>query len=210
MESIYIEVREGDVLKFPADTLALKYAQDFYGADLAVYQKLSKSGRQPASLPRIDGFKLVDTAGVLAVDRVLFVGVAPLHQFGYQEIREFGRRALTALAGQVPQVEHLALTIHGAGYGLDELEAFESELAGVVDAIVTRDCPANLRRVSFVERNKGRAERLREALAEIFPRGASVTWRRGGAIQGNAPERRVQLRGKAACLRRHAFRRVHG
>lgn len=168
---VHIEVQEGDILKFPADVLALKYAQDLHGADLAVYQRLSAAGRQPTSLPRVSGFKFVDAKGVLAADAALFVGVEPLRQFGYQEIREFGRKVLVSLAGQAPNIEHIALTIHGPGYGLDESEAFESELAGVIDAIVTRDCPANLRRVSFVERNPGRAGRLREALGEIIPNG---------------------------------------
>ena len=168
---VRIEIQEGDVLRFPADVLALKYAQALYGADSAVYERLSEIGREPSSLPRVNGFKLVDTKGAIAADIVLFVGVVPLYQFGYQEIREFGRKVLVSLAGQAPQIEHVALTIHGPGYGLDEVEAFESELAGIVDAIVTRDCPAKLRRVSFIERNPGRAERLREALDELIPRG---------------------------------------
>jgi hypothetical protein len=169
--SVRIEVQKGDVLKFPADVLALKYAQDLYGADLAVYERLSEAGREPPSLPEVNGFKLIDTEGAIEADNVLFIGVVSLYQFGYQEIREFGRKVLVSLASQAPQVEHLALTIHGPGYGLDEEEAFESELAGVVDAIVTREFPANLRRVSFIERNAGRADRLQEALEKIIPRG---------------------------------------
>jgi hypothetical protein len=168
---VRIEVQEGDVLGFPADVLALKYAQALYGADLAVYKRLSAAGRGPSSFPNLNGFKLIDTKGAIAANGVLFIGVVPLHQFGYQEIREFGRKVLVSLAGQAPQIEHLALTIHGPGYGLDEAEAFESELAGVVDAIVTRDCPVNLRRISFIERNPGRAGRLRKALDAIIPRG---------------------------------------
>lgn len=168
---VRIEVQEGNVLQFPADVLALKYAQDLYGADSAVYKRLSEAGHEPSSLPDLNEFKLIVSQGAIAADIVLFIGVVPLYHFGYQEIREFGRKVLVALADKAPQIEHLALTIHGPGYGLDEVEAFESELAGVVDAIVTRDCPANLRRVSFVERNPGRVGRLREVLNAIIPRG---------------------------------------
>jgi|SRR4051812_2817619 len=168
---IRIEVHQGDVLRFPADVLALKYAQALYGADLAVYEKLSDIGHQPDPLPEVARFKLVRTQGAIAAKAVLFVGVVRLSQFGYQQIREFGRNVLVSLAGQAPLIEHLALTIHGPGYGLDEVEAFEAEVAGVVDAIVTHDCPANLKQVSFVERNPGRADRLREALAELIPGG---------------------------------------
>ena len=173
-------MQQGDALKFPADVLALKYAQDLYGADRAVYEKLSAAGHEPDSLPRVNGFKLVRTQGAIAAEAVLFVGVVPLHEFGYQQIREFGRKVLVSLAGEVPQVTHLALTIHGPGYGLDEAEAFESELAGVVDAITTRDCPVNLTHVSFIERNPGRVERLREVLAELIPGG--ILSRDGGEV----------------------------
>src|SRR5262249_43636317 len=68
-------------------------------------------------------------------------------------------------------VRHLALTIHGPGYGLDEIEAFESELAGVADSVSSGRCPANLERVTFVERNPGRVQRLQEVLGEILPDG---------------------------------------
>ena len=168
---IRIEVQEGDALRFPADVLALKYAQALYGVDLAVYRELVDSGRKPISLPKANGFKLIETQEIFGAELVLFIGVVPLYQFHYQQIREFGRKALTSLAREAPQIEHLALTIHGPGYGLDEVEAFESELAGVVDAIVTRECPANLKRVSFVEWDPGRAERLRDVLDELIPGG---------------------------------------
>jgi hypothetical protein len=55
------------------------------------------------------------------------------------------------------------LTLHGAGCGLDELEAFESEIAGVVDSIRTLDFPERLSEILFVEGNPGRAMRLRKA-----------------------------------------------
>lgn len=169
---IRIEVQQGDVLDFPADALVLKYAQALYGADLAVYQYLEEAGRKPATLPRTGEVELIHTRGLLKPELVLFVGVVPLLRLGYRQIREFGYRALASLVNQALRVEHVALTIHGPGYGLDEVEAFESELAGVVNAISARDCPANLRRVSFVERNPGRAERLREVLHDLIPGGA--------------------------------------
>jgi hypothetical protein len=189
---IRIEVLEGDALTFPADVLALKYAQDFYGADAAVYRKLSAAGLQPAALPFVNGFRMVPTEGAITPAMVLFVGVVPLHLFDYEKIREFGRRVLVSLAGQAADVEHLALTIHGPGYGLDEIEAFESELSGVIDAIVTHDCPRNLKRVSFVERNPGRAERLRNVLAELIPKG--VLGARGIHLDGIGEQPRETLR----------------
>src|SRR5829696_3623905 len=168
---IRIEVQEGDVLEFPVDVLALKYAQSLYGADLTVYGLLSESGRKAIPLPKVNGFKLVSTEGIIVPERVLFVGVPPLHEFGYQQIREFGRKILASLAGQAPLTRHLALTIHGPGYGLDEVEAFQSAVAGVLDAIDNDDYPADLIRISFVERNHGRSERLKDVLGELIPGG---------------------------------------
>jgi hypothetical protein len=168
---IRIEVQEGDVLDFRADVLALKYAQSLYGADLAVYELLSQSGRNTLPLPKVDGFKLISTEGIMTPERVLFVGVPPLGGFGYQQIREFGRKVLVSLADQAPLTKHLALTIHGPGYGLDEVEAFQAEVAGVLDAIATCDYPADLVQISFVERNHGRSERLKDVLDELIPGG---------------------------------------
>jgi hypothetical protein len=167
---IHVEVRQGDVREFPADVLALKHAQDLYGADLAVYECLSEAG-SPPELPGLNEIELVTTEGAIGSRTVLFVGVPPLRKFGYRQIREFGRKVLLSLAIELPQVRHVALTIHGPGYGLDEAEAFESELAGVLDAIGTNDCPVTLERISFVERNRGRVERLQAALIELIPKG---------------------------------------
>jgi hypothetical protein len=205
-DKVHIEVQEGNALEFPADVLALKHAQSLYGVDLAVYERLNKLGQKPSSLPKINGFELLGTKGFLGAEAVLFVGVVPLREFGYQQIREFGRTVLVSLAGQTPNIEHLALTIHGPGYGLDEVEAFESELAGVVDAIVTGDCPVHLDRVSFVEQNPGRAERLQEALNEVIPGG--VIDRNQGRLLDTLGERRkdtLRTAGYTSAAKPHVF-----
>jgi hypothetical protein len=114
---------------------------------------------------------LFETNGLMPSSQVLLLGVPPLHQFDYPQIREFGRKVLVHLADQISRVRHLALTIHGPGYGLDEIEAFESELAGIADSVSSGHCPVDLARVTFVERNPGRVQRLQEVLGEIFPDG---------------------------------------
>jgi hypothetical protein len=55
MGRVLVEVQQGDVLSYSADVLALKYAQDLYGADLAVYNRLSESTRMSISLPSVGG-----------------------------------------------------------------------------------------------------------------------------------------------------------
>jgi hypothetical protein len=167
---IVISVVHGDVLEFDADVLALKYAQALYGADRAVYERLSGT-KAELRLPKISGFTFIETHGLIEARHVLFVGVKPLREFGYAEIREFGWKTLVSLAGEAPNTRHLALTIHGPGYGLDEVEAFESELAGIVQAVTHSDLPKHLTEISLVERNLGRASRLTTSLKRILPDG---------------------------------------
>ncbi|HYV03099.1 MAG TPA: hypothetical protein VFB82_00835 [Blastocatellia bacterium] len=168
---ITLRVVTADALDFEADVLALKYADSLYGVDKQAYERLDL-GCSSIKLPKLHGFTLHDKTASIVPRKVLFVGVQPLRQFGYAEIREFGRKVLASLAGEAPNTRHLALTIHGPGYGLDEIEAFESELAGVVEAINSGDFPDVLEAISFIERNPGRAERLRGALKRLVPVGS--------------------------------------
>lgn len=190
---IRFEVRDGNVLEFVADVLALKHAQALYGVDLAVYERFSGAGYQVDPLPALGTSRLIPSRGLLGAGSVLFVGVEPLRQFGYQEIREFGREVLVALVATEPPVRHLALTIHGPGYGLDEGEAFESEMAGIFDAISSEQIPAQLSRISFVERNPSRATRLRELLEDLVP-GGVIRREAGQATRDLGESSKVTLR----------------
>lgn len=167
--AISIDVVEADALDFSADVLAIKYAQQHYGVDRAVAERLGQEYLNlTEALPKVRGFRYLQSRQLIAASNVLFVGVKPLREFGYSDIREFGRKVLESLAGEAPQTVHLALTLHGAGYGLDEKEAFESEIAGLMDAIISGDFPPSLTRISIVERNPGRAGRLQQLLAQLI------------------------------------------
>jgi len=171
-KSIVVEVVEADAFDFQADVLVLKYAQARYGVDAAVSVELEGKGIPANELtPAVGGFRLHTSDGAVAAQHVLLLGVVVLTEFEYREIRDFSRRALTVLAGALPSAKHLALTLHGAGYGLDELESFDAEVAGLVDAVRSSDCPPSLTRVSIVERNPGRAARLSERLTALLPEG---------------------------------------
>src|SRR5512142_3004574 len=112
---IGIVVEHGDALAIQADVLALKYANTLYGVDRAVADALVLAGHVPditERLPKPSEFYVTTTGGAIAASNVLFVGVGPLYQFGYGEIRAFARKALEALAGESPHAVHVALTIH--------------------------------------------------------------------------------------------------
>lgn len=168
--SLDISISVGDALNFTADILALKYAQRLHGLDRAVCLQLEGSGIS-FLLPKLSGYTLVETLGAIEASMVLFVGVKPLREFQYAEIRQFAQKALSSLAAENSDVRHLALTLHGPGYGLDEIEAFESEVAGIVDAVESGNIPAKLETVTFVEQEEGRARRLSAALKRLIPSG---------------------------------------
>lgn len=169
---ISIVVEHGNALEFDADVLVLKYANALYGVDRAAVEALtSKVPDVGARLPKPAGYYIAPPTDAVAASRVLFVGVGPLRQFGYGEIRNFARKALASLAGEMPRARHVALTMHGAGYGLDESEAFESEVAGLLDSIASGDVPVDLAKISIVEQNAGRAERLKVLLDRLLPSG---------------------------------------
>lgn len=169
---IQIEVVEGDAVMFRADVLALKYAQARYGVDETVADLLRLAGLRGSEITApLDEYRFVSSRGCLNADHVLIVGVETLYEFGYREIREFGRRVLASSANEAPTIRHIAATIHGVGYGLDEIEAFESQIAGFMDAIVGSDIPRDLERISVVEHNPDRVERLQDVLTSLVPSG---------------------------------------
>jgi hypothetical protein len=164
-----IQILEGDALEVSADVLVLKYAQRLYGVDELAVNRLEAGGFQIRErLPRPGEFMLIDTMGHLGAPKVLFAGVVTLRTFGYEGIRGFAKLALTSLAETMPGASHVALTLHGADYGLDESEAFHSEVAGLIDAVESGDCPNGLRRLTIVELNAGRAHRLQQQLTTLM------------------------------------------
>ncbi len=195
-----IRVQQGDAMEFGADILVLKHAQALYGVDQLVVDRLEATGPSLSGiLPKPGGFKLIDAQGRLGAKAVLFVGVVTLRAFEYTAIREFAARALTALAGAAPEAAHVALTLHGPGYGLDESEAFRPELAGLLDAIQSGDFPHTLKRITFVERNAGRAIRLQELLRTLGPIGSTL-----GGSPGNSAAELEPLRSAGAQSRAKA------
>jgi len=57
---------------------------------------------------------------------------------------------------------------------LDEIEAFESEIAGLIEAISQDKFPKNLKKIIIAEKYRSVAENLKQALRELLPQGAVV------------------------------------
>jgi len=204
---VTIKIVDGDALLFPADVLALKYAQSLYGVDAAVVERLIDNGQDILHLlPKTSGFKLLDSHDAISAQSVLFIGVKPLRQFGYQEIREFARKVLTSLAGAAPGTKHVSMTIHGPGYGLDEAESFEAELAGIFDAVSSGDIPEALHHITIIDRNHGRANRLNELLCRLLPDGRiAIDGKRALEHLGQALTDRLQTAGYTSATKPNIF-----
>jgi hypothetical protein len=152
--------------------LVLKHAQQLFGADA---KAVELAGLDRSKLPPPGNYQVVSRPSGIAAELLVFIGVNPLYDFGYADVRDFGHRALSTTASARPRTRTIALTIHGAGLGLDEIEAFDSEVAGILDAIHDRDVPHSLERVVFVEVYARRAERLKSRLDEVLGPGAVVS-----------------------------------
>lgn len=166
--TVDLRVEQADALEFHADVLVLKYAQEPYGVDRNAQVRLTLAGR-PARLPVTGDSTILDGTGAVGSDQVLFIGVERLEHFGYAQMRAFARRALQLLARDAAQARRVAMTLHGAGYGMDEAEAFRALLAGIMEAIAAGAMPRNLEVISFVERSPARAARLSQLLQQLLP-----------------------------------------
>lgn len=170
---IQLTIESTDVADFACDVLVLKYAQAFYGADAIVAATLEQARHGQIEIsPGPGDHILIPSEGAIAADNVLFVGVVPLLHFEYSEIRDFATRALTILSEKSPDTRHVAMTIHGVNTGLDEREAFLAQLGGIMDA---EKKGVSVERVSIVERQGGRAARLKAILRETWPQSQTPT-----------------------------------
>lgn len=181
MSGISISIIHGDASQVKADVLVLKYAQAAFGLDKNIISRLDDSGKHISEkLPKVSDYLHLASYGTTNTSEIIFIGVPELRSFEYREIREFGKKALQSLATASPRSKSIVMTIHGAGYGLDEAEVFESQIAGMLDAIGAGEFPGTLEKIIFVEWSKGRQQRLKGILEELFPDGViPITESRG-------------------------------
>lgn len=151
-----ISVLTGDVLSAPVDVLILKCAERHRGADLAVYEAIRSTELQVAK----GKHKFVSSNGKISATDVLSVGVGPLNAFDYPQISEFVRQAIGIIRTERPLAKKVGITLHGPGYGLDELGSIHALVEGALGALI--GAPFEL---LIVEQRTARAERIRSYLA---------------------------------------------
>jgi TIR domain len=165
-----LDLRTGDILETQADVVAFKHAGEFYGADYAAARRLLERGTPLDSLRVGEGeSRVVDAGDALTGDLALFIGVGELDGLSYDGVRTFARRAVEISHGLGKR--HLAMTLHGAGIGLDERESFLAQVAGYLEALQHLEGPSTVGQITIVERQRGRVEicgaTLEEHLGEI-------------------------------------------
>jgi hypothetical protein len=134
---------------------------------------------------------------------VLFIGVLPLYQFDYGQIREFSSYSLQILAQGIPDVEHVAMTMHGVGYGLDEKESFLAQIGGLFDAVHSGIAPSSLKRITIVERNQGRATRLKQILETNLP--SETISEKQNQVERVSPPSKIASAGLQSNAKPHIF-----
>lgn len=165
----------------------MKYAQMPHGLDKDVILELSlKDIDIESKLPKIWEFYFAKSLEVVSAPYVIFIGTPTIREFGYKEIRKFGSKLLACLASSKPDTKKLVVTIHGPGYGLDEIEAFESQVAGIVNSINSNNYPEKLTEIVFVERSKRRTKRLSAFLKILFSENVIPTPETGGISSLNS------------------------
>jgi hypothetical protein len=208
MENIQVAVQVNDVTTFDADVVALKFAQHLYGADEAVAYALGKHEIDlEKALPKLGTYELLPSNGKIGVKLALFINVGHLFNFRYEAIRKFAADVLRVLADDAPSTRHLAMTIHGVGYGLDEAEALRSQLAGYLDAFDSGHFPPSLERITIVDRREDRVRRLQVALDRAIPGNIVPLPASKGALRGLAVERSPMTKnvGRESASKPHAF-----
>src|SRR5437660_83816 len=133
---VRIRIIEADVTAVNTDVLVLKHAQALYGIDAQVVQNAEID---PGELPPPDGYRVFRHPLGVAADGLIFVGVKAMGEFSYADIRRFGYKAVCSVASAFPHATDVALTLHGVGFGLDELACFDAEIAGIVEALDRHD-----------------------------------------------------------------------
>ncbi len=167
---VIFRIEEGNVTRFEADVMAFKYARTFHGADMVVARQLEQHGGVSSDkLAAEPGeYKYVPTNGAIKAHHVLYIGTPGLGGFRYPQIQEFASSTLNLLAQVAPETQHLAMTVHGPGFGLDGNESIRSQFLGYLQALQSPTWSIGLEQITIVERNSGRVEQMRNAIDALL------------------------------------------
>lgn len=165
-----LKLVNADIAQFPCDVVVLKYAQHFYGADRFISKLLvDRMGIKLSKLqPDIGQYRVIDSEGHMGCKYVLFSGVQELWSFSYPEISDFSKSAIVKSVQMLSGIRSIAFTIHGTGYGLDELEVLKSQIRGIKQALEDVAKSNAIETIYIVEKDKDCFERLKNYLPDFL------------------------------------------
>ncbi|MBI1280919.1 MAG: TIR domain-containing protein [Anaerolineaceae bacterium] len=167
---LIFRIEEGNVTQFEADVMAFKYARSFHGADKVVARLLEQHAHTQVEelAAKLGEYKFVPTHGAIAAGHVLYIGTPGLGQFRYPQIQEFASSTLQILAKVAPETQHLAMTVHGPGFGLDENESITAQFLGYLQVLQSPMWSMGLEQITIVERNAARVEQMRNTIDTLL------------------------------------------
>jgi len=169
---ISIRVSQSDVTRVAAEVVAVKYAEGLVGSALAVASALGKTEEELApELSSVGARCLLPGEGRIEPHKVLFLSVVSLARFDYIDVERFAFDVLVSLKDLAPETRHLALTLHGTGFGLSPSGVLRSEVKGISDAVAEGAHPPHLERVTIIDRDEAVVRELKEALPYLLPEG---------------------------------------
>jgi hypothetical protein len=207
-QSIQLVFENADIMTYPADVAAFKYAQGFHAADGHAAALLRNAGIDESEYTPYPGeYSLIATQDALTAGKVLFIGTERLKLIGYDGYQRMAVETLKALKNDAPETKHLVMTFHGGGHGLDENEAAISQLRGLIAAVAEDQYPPALERITIVERAENRFRRLNNSLTDLLnSEGLSRTadgWHIPLKTDAAAPEPDIPVQQTSS--RTHAF-----
>lgn len=173
MSGIKVSVFHGYAFNVKADALILKYGKTSYGLEKIVEREFNRLGASiTEKLPiHVGEYFFTENKNITLTKNILFIGIEPMEDFGYKEIREYRKNALASLAKVGQRIETILMTIQGPLLGLDENEAFSCQIAGLLDSITNKNSPADLKEIIFVERSATTAAILQNVIQKLFTSG---------------------------------------
>lgn len=165
-DAIRFSIVQGDIAQQHADVAVFKYARGFHGADRYVGRLLEKAGVpvEIRGLHERGSYYYGETVGALVAPHVMYLSMPNIFKLKYGEIRQFGELILAKLAEAAPAVQHVAMTVHGPGIGLDISEAVLAQFGGLLDGLQSGFFPQGLQSITIVEKHEARYQQLLETM----------------------------------------------
>jgi hypothetical protein len=170
--SIRFNLVNTDFFLSQADVYILKYPRGLRGVEEKVAKKFRDNGVNILPhLPALNEYSLFESNGIFPAKKILYIGVPYLHDFGYHEIHLFAKKSLLILKSEMIDVSEINVTIHGANYGLNLHEAFQSEIHGFINAIHENAYPQSLKTITISEKKLSYYLECKKILEQLLPDG---------------------------------------